>query len=231
MKRLIEYFLDKLGKTGYQLDSELSSYDILLLIKERVLPFLRGCFLKLFLRESKGLIFLGRNVKIKSARRISFGKTIFIDDNVEINALSRLGIKTGNNFSILRNSIIECTGVIRNLGEGLMIGNNVGIAQNCFIQVRGNVFIGNDVIFGPNVRVFSENHNFSKKNIPIKLQGETRLDVIIEDDVWIGANATILGGVRIGKGCIIASGAVVNKNVEPYSIVGGIPAKKLKPRF
>lgn len=231
MKKIIEFLIHKLGKSDYEIDPDLSSYDIFLLVKERFTPFLRGCLLKFYLKESKGLIFIGRNVKIKSARRICIGKTVFIDDNVEINALSRTGIKIGNNFSILRNSIIECTGVIRNLGEGLIIGNNVGIAQNCFLQIRGKVEIGNDVIFGPNVRIFSENHNFSEKDIPIKQQGETRLPVVIEDDVWIGSNATILGGVIVGKGSVIGSGALVNKSIEPYSIVGGIPAKVLKTRF
>jgi acetyltransferase-like isoleucine patch superfamily enzyme len=104
----------------------------------------------------------------------------------------------------------------------------VGIAQNCFIQVRGEVIIGNNVIFGPGVSVFSENHKFSDPDIPIVGQGEIRKGVVIEDNVWIASGATILDGVHIGNNSIVAAGSVVNKNVPPYAIVGGVPAKILK---
>jgi acetyltransferase-like isoleucine patch superfamily enzyme len=159
---------------------------------------------------------------------IHFGKTIIIGDNVEINALSIEGVKIGNNFSIHRNSIIECTGVLRNIGIGIVIGNNVGIAQNCFIQVRGKVTIGNDVIFGPGVSIFSENHNYSDRSKFIHEQGETRKGVIIEDGVWVGSGAIVLDGVTIGRNSVIAAGSVVNKDIPSHCIAGGIPAKVLK---
>ena len=111
-----------------------------------------------------------------------------------------------------------------------MIGNNVGISQNCFIQVRGNVNIGNNVIMGPNVSIFSENHNFTNPDLPVNIQGESRKGVIIEDGVWIGTRSVILDGVKIGENSIIAAGSVVVKDVPPFSIVGGVPAKVLKSR-
>ena len=135
-----------------------------------------------------------------------------------------------NNVSFGRNCQIECTGVLRELGESLVIEDGVGIAANAFIAVRGNVRIGKNCIFGPNVRIHSENHNFDDKNIPIRLQGATRKGVTIGEDCWIGSGVTILDGVNIGRGCIIAAGAVVNKDVEDYSIVGGVPAKLIKYR-
>jgi acetyltransferase-like isoleucine patch superfamily enzyme len=173
---------------------------------------------------------LGKYSKIKHKSHICVGKTLLIGDYVEINALSKRGVVIGNNVSIHRFSILECTGVIRNPGSGISIGNHVGISQNCFIQARGQVEIGNNVIMGPGVKIFSENHIYADLDIPIKNQGEMRLDVLIEEDVWIGANAIILGGVNIGKGSVVAAGAVVNKNVLPYSVVGGIPAKCIKMR-
>jgi acetyltransferase-like isoleucine patch superfamily enzyme len=112
----------------------------------------------------------------------------------------------------------------------LEIGDNVGIAQNCFIQVRGKVIIKNNVIFGPGVYVFSENHNFDNPDLPVVVQGETRKGVVIEEGVWIGSRATILDGVTIGMNSIIAAGSVVNKDIPPYSIAGGIPAKIIKSR-
>ena len=140
------------------------------------------------------------------------------------------GIKIGNNFSLGQNSIIECTGVIRELGESLVIGDNVGISANAFISVRGKVKIGDSTIFGPGVSLFSENHIFEDKSTPIYLQGATRKGIEIGKDCWIGANATILDGVKIGNGCIVAAGAVVNHDVPSYTIVGGVPAKTIKNR-
>jgi acetyltransferase-like isoleucine patch superfamily enzyme len=113
---------------------------------------------------------------------------------------------------------------------GLTIGNNVGISQNCFIQVRGKVEIGSDVIIGPRVSVFSENHNSQKLDVPIVLQGETRKGVKIGNGVWVGSGVTILDGVTIGDHSIIAAGSIVNKDVPEFGIVGGVPAKLIKMR-
>jgi acetyltransferase-like isoleucine patch superfamily enzyme len=228
---IINKIIRKLGKTGYSVDKALKGHDLIIIIQHRLVMLVRGMFLKLFLKKSKGIVFLGSRTKIVHCNKITCGKSLTIGDNVEINAISKNGILIGNNVSILKNTIIECTGVIRELGEGLEIGDNVGIAQNCFIQVRGKVKIGSNVIFGPNVSIFSENHNYLDINIPIMQQGATRKGVIIEDDVWLGSGSRILDGVTIGKGSIIAAGAVVNKDIPSYSIVGGIPAKVIKSRL
>ncbi len=230
MKKIINKLIKELGRENYEIDKKLFRKDLLIVVINRAFQIFRGFFLKPFLRKSKGLIFLGRSVKIKHKHLIKMGKSIIIGDYVEINALSINGIEIGNNVTIHRNTIIECTGVIRQIGEGLIIGNNVGIAQNCFIQVRGEVKIGNNVIFGPNVSIFSENHNFSNPDLPVNVQGETRKGVSIEDGVWIGTRAIILDGVHIGKNSIVAAGSVVTKDVPQYAIVGGVPAKIIKMR-
>ncbi len=230
MKRLLNKLIQKLGKEDYEVDETLTSIDIIIVLHSRFTQMLRGLLLMFKLKSSKGIIFKGENCKIQYCKKIRVGKSLTIGNNVEINALSKSGVFIGDNVSILKNTIIECTGVIRELGEGLRIGNRVGIAQNCFIQVRGQVEIGNDVIFGPGVSIFSENHLFEDKNIPIMQQGASRKGVTIEDDVWLGTRAIILDGVTIGKGSIVAAGSVVNKDVAPYSIVAGVPAKLIKMR-
>ena len=230
IRYLLNTTISHLGRNEYEIDKNLSNYDILKYLLGLFFSLIRGLLLKLKLKKSNGLIILGKRCKILFANKISMGRTIKIGDNVEINALSKHGILIGDNVSILRNTIIECTGVIRFLGEGLVIGNNVGIAQNCFIQVRGKIDIGNNVIFGPYVSVFSENHIFKDPNLPVNIQGETRKGVKISDGVWIGSRAVILDGVIIGENSIIAAGSVVNKDVPPFSIVGGVPAKVLKFR-
>ena len=97
--------------------------------------------------------------------------------------------------------------------------------------------IGNYVMFGPGVTIVSGNHRtdvLGKYMCTITdadKRAEDDQNVTIEDDVWIGANAIILKGVTIGKGSVIAAGSVVTKSFPPYSIIGGVPAKLLKPRF
>lgn len=219
-----------LGRENYSIDKNLTKYNIAIIFLSKGICIIRGYILKLTLKRSNGLIFIGRRCKISFRNKISLGKSVIIGDNVEINALSLLGVVIGNNVSILKNTIIECTGVLQNLGEGLTIGNNVGIAQNCFIQVRGKVIIGNNVIFGPNVSIFSENHVFDNPDLPVSMQGVSRKGVTIEDGVWLGTRVVILDGVTIGKNSIVAAGSIVTKNVPPYTIVGGVPAQLIKNR-
>ncbi|MBK7212887.1 MAG: acyltransferase [Bacteroidales bacterium] len=230
LKKLTIQIIRKLGRADYTLDPAIRSIDLITILRLKLGQALRGFWIKMFLAESSGLLFIGRRCKILYKSHISVGKTVTLGDHVEINALSKEGIKIGNNVSINNNSIIECTGVIRNLGEGLVIGNNVGIAQNCFIQVRGKVRIGNDVIMGPGVSIFSENHNYTETDAPIHTQGETRIGVVIEDGCWLGTKAVILDGVTLGHDSIVAANAVVNKSFPPYSIVAGVPAKLIKNR-
>ena len=230
MKQFIENIIHKLGKEGYKLDKDLTDKGLMIEVLSKIPCVIRGSIKKIGLKECSGILFAGRRCKLRHKYLISVGKTLTLGDNVEINALSKQGVRIGNNVTILKNTIIECTGVIRELGEGIEIGDNVGISQSCFIQVRGYVKIGSYVIMGPGVSIFSENHNAESTEEYIMNQGATRKGVIIEDGVWLGAGCTILDGVTVGKHAIVAAGSVVTKDVPAYSIVGGIPAKLIKNR-
>lgn len=230
LKLLINKLIRNLGKDGYQLDETISSIDLLIILSSKFGELIRGQWLKLFLHKSQGITFVGKGTVVKHGRHISLGKSVTIGSNVRINALCRKNIIIGNNVTIKDGCIIEGYGVMRNLGESLTIGNNVGISQNCFIAIRGNITIGNDTILGPSVSIFSENHVAERVDIPIVYQGEKRADVYIGNGVWIGTHSIILSGITIGDGAIIAAGAVVTKNVEPYTVVGGVPAKLIKTR-
>ncbi len=230
MNKLLNKIISKIKKEDYKIDENITFSVIINIIFEKVFMILRGLKYKIFLKKSKGLLFVGKRVKMKNCRKIKFLGSATIEDGCSINALSKGGITVGNNFSIGRNSIIECTGVIRELGEELIIGENVGIAANAFIAMRGKVEIGDNTIFGPNVSIHAENHNFDSLDKPIKLQGATRKGIKIGQDCWIGSKAVILDGVTIGNHVIVAAGAVVNKDVPDYAIVGGVPAKVIKMR-
>lgn len=228
--KLMSKVISKLKKSPYQVDENITDGVMLSIIFEKIAMVLRGFYHKLFLKKSKGLLFVGKRVKLKCQKKIRFNGTAVLEDGVKIDALSKGGMIVGANFSLGRNSIIECTGVIRELGETLTIGENVGIAANAFISMRGPVTIGDNTIFGPNVSIHAENHNFDDLDQPIRLQGATRKGVTIGSDCWIGSKAVILDGVTIGNGVVVAAGAVVNKDIPDHAIVGGVPAKVIKMR-
>ena len=112
----------------------------------------------------------------------------------------------------------------------LEIGNNSGIGTNS--RIAGKCIIGNNVMMGPECMIFTKNHNIERIDIPMCKQGnEKDKPVIIDDDVWIGARVTILPGVHIYTGSVIAAGAVVTNDVNEYTVVGGVPAKTLHSRI
>ena len=134
-------------------------------------------------------------------------------------------------------SVIIGKGVHGNL-ENVSVGSHVSLGERLFfLSSKANVIIGDNVMFGPGVTIITGNHRTDVIGVPmIALTDADKLpendqDVVFEGDNWIGANATILKGVRIGEGAVISAGAVVVKDVAPYTIVGGVPAVKIKDRF
>lgn len=121
-------------------------------------------------------------------------------------------------------------GVYLSYPQNIELGYNVFINRYAYITAPALIKIGDNVMIGPFVMINSGNHIYNNKNILIRDQGHIKLPIIIENDVWIGAHASILPGVRIGEGAIIAANAVVNKNVEKYTVVGGVPASVIKIR-
>ncbi len=118
------------------------------------------------------------------------------------------------------------------------VGSNTYIGPGAmFLATDSSIVIGKKVLFGPNVSIIGGNHSthiVGKFMMDYKKSDKLDSDdksVIIENDVWIGSGASILNGVRIGRGAIVAAGAVVVQNVAPYTVVGGVPAKVIKQRW
>ena len=115
-------------------------------------------------------------------------------------------------------------------GATLRVGDNSGLGMNCVLP-EGTI-IGNNVMMGPNCYVHQRNHRFDRTDIPMCMQGYSeKKPLIIEDDVWIGMNVTIMVGRRIAKGTIVAANSVVTKDFPPYSIIGGNPARLIRSRI
>lgn len=122
--------------------------------------------------------------------------------------------------------------------ETITVGDNVTLGvRPTLLATRSTIRIGNNVMFGPSVTVRGGNHRFDIVGVPINAVTDDRkrpeddLGVVIEDDVWVGGGATILAGVTVGRGSVIGGSAVVTKDVPPYSIAVGNPARVVKQRF
>lgn len=214
----------------YKWESTYTFRDLTMITLRRGIQLMRGTFRRPFLKTSTGLLFIGRRVKISHAYLLTTGKNTILEDNVYLNALSAEGIILGDQVSIARDSILICTGVIAQKGTGIRIGKGTGINARAYLAGQGGITIGENVIFGPEVKIFSENHRYNDLSMTIKSQGVTRKGVNIGDNCWLGAGVTVLDGVTIGKGCVIAAGSMVNKSIPDNSIAAGVPAKVIKER-
>ncbi len=229
---IVEYTISSLkGDQSYKINIDFTFSQLIRIIYYRTVQLFRGMVLRIFIKQVRGLFFAGRKVLLEHSNQLRVGKNVIVEDGVFINALSRDGIIFGNNVTIAKHSIIMCTGVISHMGKGIVIGNNTAVGAQSFLGGQGGIVIGNDVIMGPGVRIFSENHNYTRSDINIRNQGENRTGVVIEDNCWIGASVTILDGCMIGAGSVIAAGAVITHDVSENSVIAGVPGKLIKKRI
>lgn len=171
-----------------------------------------------------GRLFVGPRTRIRFPRRLSVGRNCFLGGDSDINALSVNGMRLGDDVRIREHAWIQATSVLTDPGVGLVIGSGTYIGPRCLLGAGGGITIGSRVNFGAGVHLLAENHEFGSTR-PIQDQGVTRAGITVEDDVWVGNQAIVLDGVRIGGGAVIGAGAVVTKDVPPMAIVMGNPAK------
>ena len=193
--------------------------------------FLRGLKIRFWIKSAKGLLLVGKNVRLFYPKNLQVGYNTIIEDGAEINCLSQQGIKLGNRVTIGKYAIIRPSNIYGGpIGEGLTMGDNSNIGPYNYIGCSGKITIGNNVMLAPRVSIYAENHVFDHPELLIRDQGVEKKEVIIEDDCWIAANSIILAGVTIGQGSVVAAGSVVTENVPAYSVVAGVPAKFIKSR-
>lgn len=169
---------------------------------------------------------VGSKIRYMAYRKklVSCGDNVNIGGNVAVWGLKNISF--GKNINIMANSYIYADeGGVLKIGDNFSANNAVYIGAN-----YGEIEIGSNVCIGPYTVLRAADHGHGRTDIPIKEQGHVGGKILIEDDVWIGANCTILKDIRIGKGAIVAAGCVVTKDVEPYTIVGGVPNKLIKKR-
>ena len=153
--------------------------------------------------------------KTKGKFRIDSGVTISGFENIEI----------GEFAHIQRNSHIFAVDAQLRLGYKFFLGINSQL-----YAVREDILIGDYCMIAPNCVLVSDNHRFDNISLPIMEQGFDKGKIVLENDIWIGSNVVILKGVKIEEGSVVAAGSVVNKDIESYSVVGGVPIRLIKKR-
>ncbi|MES2239797.1 MAG: acyltransferase [Bacteroidota bacterium] len=157
-------------------------------------------------------------------------KKISIDPSVKIYPNVVLNTDYGGTISIGKNCELLYGVLLMTYGGNIKIGNSCSVNPYTVLYGHGNLTIGDNVLIAGHVLIIPANHKFDNINIPINCQGLKMKGIVIKNNVWIGSGCRILDGVTIGEGAIIAAGAVVTKDVEENTIVGGVPAKLMKIR-
>lgn len=225
MKKIIDKYYFRLRKIRIENLEDLTYREVVSFLLEYIIASQRGLLL------FRKIVFVGRKVRVRGKSHLFLGKNIKIGNSVLLECFSKQGITLDDGVTIDEYATLKCKGSIRSQGKGIIIGMNTSLGLRNFLHGGGGIRIGKDCLIGPDVRIFSLNHNFVNTVMPIRLQGESGSEVIIEDNVWIGAGTTILPGVRIGSGSIVGAGSVVTKNFGMNSVVAGVPARLIKSRL
>lgn len=214
------------------MNNELSLAVKLQIICQTLIKILRGFKLKVFLKKSSGIMFVGKNVSIQNAQNIVVGNNVKFEANSEIQGMSKEGIFFGNNVTIGNGTMIRPSSYygVGKIGVGMKMEDNSSIGPMGYIGCAGKIIIGKNVMIGPRVSLFAENHVFKSIDTNIKAQGVTNLGIKIEDNCWIGSGSIILDGVVLKEGTIVGAGAVVTKSFPANSVIMGVPAKLVKKR-
>lgn len=165
------------------------------------------------------------NLKILGDKNmVHISEGVIFDGNVT------LDLRHGGEISIGRNTILMEGVIIKPFGGRVKLGENCSVNPYCILYGHGGLEIGDFVRIAAHSTIIPANHVFDNLDVPICKQGLTQKGIVIEEDVWLGSGVRILDGVRIGRGSVIAAGAVINSTVHPYSIYGGVPGKLIKKR-
>ena len=140
------------------------------------------------------------------------------------------GESFGGRVVISERAIISDGVLIATYGGTIEIGANAYIGPYCVLYGHGGLRIGRNTMIGAHTVLIPANHGFARVDVPMNVQPLTREGIVVGEDVWIGSGCRILDGVRIGGGSVIGAGSVVTKDIEPWSVAFGVPAKMVRSR-
>lgn len=187
---------------------------------------LRAILYRLILHMN-GVAAIEKNVRLRYCDHIWLDKNVYLDERVYIHACPN-GVRIGEGTYVMHGAILHVYNFRHMPHSGIFIGKNCLIGEYTVIRGQGGVHIGDRVYTSPNTQILAVNHVFDDPTRPFLEQGITAEGITIEDDVWLGANAVVTDGVKIGKGAVVAAGAVVTQNVPEHTLVAGVPAKPIR---
>jgi acetyltransferase-like isoleucine patch superfamily enzyme len=224
-----QLFSKKQSRVSKYMDLFVGKRNILSLLKYELIinlfqnmPGAVGIFLR---KVGKGVSF-GKSITIRHPCKISIEDNVVIDDNCMLDAkgLDNQGIIIKEGAYIGRNSILSCK------NGTIIISKNVNIGFNCDIFSASKVKIGENTLIAAYSYIVGGGHNYERTDIPIAEQEKHSHGIEVGKNCWIGAGVNVLDNTTIGNETIIGAGAVVTKDMPPYSIAAGIPAQVIKSR-
>jgi acetyltransferase-like isoleucine patch superfamily enzyme len=158
------------------------------------------------------------------------GSNTVIEDGVIVDRTARVRTNEGGLVTLGAGTSIGRGALLETWGGSITTGRSVWIGPNCVVYGHGGLTIGADTMIAAGAVIIPANHGFADRSTPISKQEVTALGIAIGSDVWIGAHATILDGVTVGDGAVVAAAAVVSRSVEPFTVVAGVPARVISTR-
>ncbi|WP_294373243.1 DapH/DapD/GlmU-related protein [Pseudacidovorax sp.] len=229
-ERFFIYMIFKIRNKKIQLDSRINLAEVIFhALKKGGLPFVRGLWLKLFIRTSKGLLFVGKSVTILAPSRLCTGRNFYVGSFSYLDCLCADGVEIGDNVTLREGAWMQISSGYSNLGSGVKIGNGNYFGPRSIIGAAAPIMIGDNNQFGANLNLIAENHKF-EPGAGIHEQGVDRLGIRIGNGCWFGNNVTVLDGVVIGSGVVIGAGSLVTKSIPDFAVAYGVPAKVVRFR-
>ncbi len=187
---------------------------------------IRGILYRLIMNMD-GWAAIDNNVRLRYANHITLHHGAYLDYGTYLHACPG-GIEIGSETIVMHGAVLHVYNFRDLPHAGIKIGRDGLIGEFCVIRGPGGVTIGDRVYLSPNVHMYSSNHVFDNPDVCFIDQGVTTKGIVIEDECWIGAMVVILDGVTLGKGCVIAAGAVVTEDVPPHCLAAGVPARVIR---
>lgn len=187
---------------------------------------IRAVLYKLILKMS-GIAAIEAGVRLRFASNIRLGRGSYLDEGVYIHACPG-GVTIGENSLVMHGAVLHVYNFRGIPHSGIQIGRDSLIGEYSVIRGQGGVTIGDRVYTSPMTQIIAVNHVFDDPQRPFIDQGITAQGIVIEDDVWLGANVVVTDGVRVGRGAVVAAGAVVTKDVPAHTVVAGVPARIIR---
>jgi acetyltransferase-like isoleucine patch superfamily enzyme len=182
---------------------------------------------RLFHNSGRGVVW-GRNIALRHPRKMDIGDAVVVDDHCLLDAQ---GCVPGE-FTIGAGTLISRNCIVSGKHGPLTIGPRANIGAGCILYASARIEIGADTMLAALCYIGGGRYTTrGRLDIPIAAQALPTRGVVIEEDCWLGAGVTVIDGVRVGRGSVIAAGAVVTKDVAPYSVVAGVPGRLVATRL